>query len=193
MTTPQKSKPSKSTATIADAAAALGDNTKRDPMEPSNLGDAAPLVPPGAAPTLEEQMAAMQKQIAALLALQQGTLNAVAGVTAAQASLGPTDEQLQLVASAQPMPEAKVEPRIKIMLEDNDNVPPGGQFISVDGVAYLLQPNVEVAVPVSVLEVLDNATMSVPIVDLDKNVIGYRDRLRFPYRTIRERTATTED
>jgi hypothetical protein len=41
-----------------------------------------------------------------------------------------------------------------------------------------------VDVPFSVVDVLDHAVMSVPVVDEMQTVIGYRDRLRFPYRVI---------
>ena len=78
----------------------------------------------------------------------------------------------------------KAERKIRIMLEDNDEIPPGGQFIQVNGRSFLLQAGVEVDVPTCVCDVLDHAVMSVPILDSMKSVIGYRDRLRFPYRVI---------
>lgn len=81
-------------------------------------------------------------------------------------------------------PAAAAEERVKIMLEDNDQIPPGGQFLQVDGRSFMIQANVEVDVPRSVLDVLDHAVMSVPITDDMRTVIGYRDRLRFPYRVI---------
>ena len=79
------------------------------------------------------------------------------------------------------------QPRVRIILEDNEHIPPTGQFIGVNGVGYLLMPGVEASVPESVLEVLDNAIMSEARLDqFTKQVIGYRDRLRFPYRIVRE-------
>lgn len=79
------------------------------------------------------------------------------------------------------------QPRVRIILEENENIPPSGQFIGVNGVGYLITPGVEVSVPESVLEVLDNAIMSTPTLDpFTKQVMGYRDRLRFPYRIVRE-------
>lgn len=75
--------------------------------------------------------------------------------------------------------------RVRIVLEDNDQIPPGGQFVSANGVAYLLQPGHEIDVPLSVVDVLDHAIVSVPIVDTGNTVIGYRDRLRMPYRYVR--------
>jgi hypothetical protein len=86
-------------------------------------------------------------------------------------------------------PKTKAKPpaekRVRIMLEDSDQIGPGGQFISADGRAFLIQPGYEVEVPLSVLDVLDHAVQSVPITDASRTVVGYRDRLRFPYRVIR--------
>lgn len=77
--------------------------------------------------------------------------------------------------------------RIKIVLEDNDSTPPGGIFVGCNGVGYQIQPGVEVSVPEAVLHVLDCAIMSVPLVDNGRRVVGYKDRLRFPYRIITDR------
>ena len=81
----------------------------------------------------------------------------------------------------------KGEQRVRIMLEDNEHIPPCGQFIQVNDRSFLLQPGDEVEVPMCVLDVLDHAVMSVPVVDVSNSVIGYRDRLRFPYRVITSR------
>jgi hypothetical protein len=86
--------------------------------------------------------------------------------------------------AAKPTAKPAVEERVRIMLEDNDQVPPGGQFVSVNGVGYLLQAGVELNVPRGVLDVLDHAVMSVPITDEMKSVVAYKDRLRFPYRVL---------
>lgn len=86
------------------------------------------------------------------------------------------------------------QPRIKIILEENENIPPSGQYVGVNGVGYLITPGVEVSVPESVLEVLDNAVMSYPMQDpFTKQVIGYRDRLRFPYRIVRDNGKRVKD
>ena len=85
------------------------------------------------------------------------------------------------------------EPRIRIILEENDQIPPTGQFVGVNGVGYLIKPGVPVDVPESVLDVLDNAVMSAPVKDEDDRVVGYRDRLRFPYRIVREKKVRVEE
>jgi hypothetical protein len=97
-------------------------------------------------------------------------------------------------APVKPKVKAKpVEPRVKIMLEDNDQIPPGGQFVGVNGRTFLIQAGYEVDVPRSVLDVLDHAVMSVPITNAMRQVIGYRDRLRFPYRVITESRRSNGD
>lgn len=149
----------------------------------SNLDeDTPPLRPAGAAPTIDEQLAVLTKQVAALVALQGGVLQAVAG----RAPAAVTDEALHAAAEAVEMPQAPVnEKRVRIILEDNDQIPPGGQFAQVDGRPFLLQSGMEMDAPVSLLDVLDHAITSVPVTDENRNIIGYRDRLRFPYRVVR--------
>ena len=78
------------------------------------------------------------------------------------------------------------EERVRIMLEDNDQIGPAGQFIQVNGRSFQLQAGVEADVPRCVLDVLDHAVMGVPIKNASDQVIGFRERLRFPYRVITE-------
>lgn len=75
--------------------------------------------------------------------------------------------------------------RIRIVLDDNDEIPPTGHPVSVNGRLYILKPNEEMDVPVEVAHVLDLAVMSVPVYGSDQKVVGFRDRLRLPYRVIR--------
>lgn len=76
---------------------------------------------------------------------------------------------------------------VRILLEENDEIPPIGQFIGINGTGYLLLPGVEVDVPENIIEVLNNAIKSKPVIDPNnRRVIGYRDALRFPYRVIRQ-------
>ena len=132
-------------------------------------------------------------------------------------------------------PTVQKERLTRIILEDSDDIPPGGQFFSIMGEreapgakerAYALakklrteaelkgpptdsdiadalsmlekqgvstripynrswvaQAGVEFEAPDELLEILDNAVMSVPVLAPGtKQVIGYRDRKRFPYR-----------
>jgi hypothetical protein len=88
--------------------------------------------------------------------------------------------------------KSDTEERVRILLEDNDQVPPGGQFLAVNGRSFLIQANREVDVPRCVCDVLDHAVMSVPVKDEFDTVIGYRDRLRFPYRIITNQRRAAE-
>lgn len=84
-----------------------------------------------------------------------------------------------------PIAVGAVGPRVRIILEDNDQIPPTGQFFGADGVGYMLKPNMAADVPASIISILDSCVMSTPIVDPDTlQVTGYRDRLRFPYRVV---------
>lgn len=76
------------------------------------------------------------------------------------------------------------EKRVKIILEENDQIPPTGQFFGVQGRGYVLRPGEVAAVPLSIMNILNCAVMSVPVVDAGQRVVGYRDRLRFPYRVV---------
>lgn len=94
--------------------------------------------------------------------------------------------------TAQPAPQAprktKKGPKahyIKIELAENDEIPPSGLFLSVNDRAYLLQPGMEADVPPGVVDVLDNAVMATPRIDPQtKRVVGYKERLRYPYRRL---------
>lgn len=89
-----------------------------------------------------------------------------------------------LVADEDAPVEAVVEKRIKIILEENDNIPPTGQFFGVQGKGYILRPGEVADVPMSIIGILNTAVQSVPILDQGQRVTGYRDKLRFPYRVM---------
>ena len=79
------------------------------------------------------------------------------------------------------IPAAK---RVKIILEENDNIPPTGLFVGVNGRSFLVRAGEEVEVPVEVVEALNDAVESVPRTDASGNIVDYRNRLRFPYRLL---------
>jgi hypothetical protein len=82
-------------------------------------------------------------------------------------------------------PAVKPLARFKVILEEDPAIPPTGLFISANGRPYLLMAGVEAQVPQEVISVLNDAVISVPVVDPQtQRVNGYRSRLRFPYRRI---------
>ena len=73
----------------------------------------------------------------------------------------------------------------KIILEENEDIPPTGLFLSHNGRAFVIQTGVEVEVPEFLLDILDHAVMSSPQVDSKtQKVLGYRNRLRYGYRRV---------
>ncbi len=58
---------------------------------------------------------------------------------------------------------APEEQRVRIILEENDNIPPSGQFFGVQGKGYVLRPGEEADVPLSIIGILNTAVMSVPV------------------------------
>lgn len=99
----------------------------------------------------------------------------------------PAEEPAEAVATGavNPVEEMRRAKRVKIVLEENDAIPPGGQFFGVNGVGYQIQPGKPVDVPEFLLGVIDNAVASKPVFNDDGQVVGYREVPRFPYRVIR--------
>lgn len=75
--------------------------------------------------------------------------------------------------------------KVRIILEENPDIPPTGLFLGLNGTGYLIRPGEEVEIPRGVREILDHAVMSSPVIDPStQQVIGYRDRMRYPYRVV---------
>lgn len=76
---------------------------------------------------------------------------------------------------------------VKIIIEENEDIPPTGLYIAHNGRGYLLQAGRPIEAPPELVEILDHAVMSTPQLDpTTKQVIGYRDRLRYPYRRVQD-------
>lgn len=104
-----------------------------------------------------------------------------------------SDENDELGSNLQsnpPAPRTRRAPkgmpeRTWIILEDNDEIPPTGQYFGHNGVGYLLIPGEPAEVPFSIIEILDHAVVTIPVTDkTTKRVIGHRERMRFPYRRV---------
>lgn len=75
--------------------------------------------------------------------------------------------------------------RIKIILEEGDHIPPTGAPFSHNGDVIVIVPGEPVEIPEKFMNVINDCVMSSPIVDpSSKQVVGYRDRLRYPYRRL---------
>jgi len=103
-------------------------------------------------------------------------------------TLGIKMEPAVISEPPKPRPEANrvdTRPRVRIVLEENDAIPPTGQFFGFQGRGMLLKPGMEADVPPTIVDILNNAVESVPVVDpVTKQVTGFKNRLRFPYRII---------
>lgn len=96
----------------------------------------------------------------------------------------PVSRNARSSLSSAPAP-IKIPARVKIVLEEDQGIPPTGLYISANGKPYLLMAGVEAQVPPEVVSVLNDAVISVPTIDPQtQRVTGYRSRLRFPYRRI---------
>lgn len=82
---------------------------------------------------------------------------------------------------------------VRIILNEDAGIPPTGQFFGVNGKGYMLKPGEAANVPKAIIEILDNAVTSTPVVDQSSGrVIGHRDRMRFPYRVLPAEAAASE-
>lgn len=94
-------------------------------------------------------------------------------------NLGP-----EVLAPARVLPNV-ISDRVKIILEEDDNIPPTGLYVGVNGMGYMLRPGVELNIPRSVLEVLNNAVMSTPVIDpVSRRTVAYRSKRRYSYRMV---------
>jgi hypothetical protein len=75
--------------------------------------------------------------------------------------------------------------RVRIVLEENDAIPPTGLFVGDNGTGYMLVPGVPMDVPPGVLEILDNAMTAVPTIDPQTlEVVGYRPKKMYPFSRV---------
>ena len=76
---------------------------------------------------------------------------------------------------------------VRIKLAHSKDIPPSGLYLGHNGRGYLLKPGVEADVPEFLLDVLDNAVASKPVVDQGGRVKGYEEQPRFMYSIARDK------
>jgi hypothetical protein len=83
------------------------------------------------------------------------------------------------------------EGRVWIVLQESAHIPRGqGQFFGINGAGFLLKPGKKAYVPKGIVDILENAVEDIPDVDPDTlQVVGWRQRLRFPYSIVAAPTA----
>ncbi len=97
----------------------------------------------------------------------------------------PTPKRAPRAKAAAPAATVGMPETVSIILEENDDIPPTGLFIGHNGIGYLLRCNERISVPKHVLNVLDDAVMSMPRMDpQSQQVIGYNERRRYPYKVV---------
>lgn len=72
-----------------------------------------------------------------------------------------------------------------IMLNDNDEIPPSGQYFAVNGRYFILKPNVWYRVPGFLLAVINHAITDRPVQNDQLQLVGVRPQKRFPFETYR--------
>lgn len=76
----------------------------------------------------------------------------------------------------------------RIVLEDSPDIPPTGLFIGHNGNSYMIRTGIEVNCPQPLLDILDDAVTTVPIIDPhSQRIVGSRSKQRFPYRIIQDK------
>lgn len=78
-------------------------------------------------------------------------------------------------------PEDPMERLVCITLHDSKEIPPGGQFVGVNGKQFWIKPGIKVIVPRYVCAALDNAIIGVPDVNEKMQVVGVRNTPRLTY------------
>lgn len=146
--------------------------------------DALPADPTAAIASMAAQMAAMQARMDEMAAAGIRTVGHTDGDAAPRAPI-PLRYTGEMSEATRDALHARGFKTVKIVLEESEHIPPTGLFVGHNGKSYMIQPGVPVELPDFLVGVLNDAVTSSPIVNTEsKKVIGYRDRLKYPYRQV---------
>ena len=91
----------------------------------------------------------------------------------------------EIAARAEVRGEPNPNERVRIILDNGDQIPKNGLMIGHNGTMYLLKPGIPANVPRALLNVLNDAVQGFPVQDPDSlQVVEYQDRMRYPYRVL---------
>jgi hypothetical protein len=91
----------------------------------------------------------------------------------------------EIEARAEARGEAPQSDRVRIILDNGDQIPKNGLMIGHNGTMYLLKPGIPANVPRVLLNVLNDAVQGFPVQDPDSlQVVEYQERMRYPYRVL---------
>lgn len=125
------------------------------------------------------------EQIQQLLAMVPTGVEVTEGNTANPLAGMPREFRGQATKEQKRLAKAKGVEYITIILEDVPEIPPTGLYLGHNGDGYMIMPGEPVDVPDFLLEVLNHAVLSMPIIDSKtQKVLGYRDRMRYPYHRV---------
>lgn len=164
-------------------------------MAPQTLDDLKPVQPTG--PSEAEQIAQLKAQLAQAEADKLDALSKLQTRTVITDGEAPEVPLTKIPAGVPRKFDGVLDDKAKaeikrlgvemtdIILEENESIPPTGLFLGHNGRGYMIVPGDKVTVPNFLLEVLDNAVMSAPVMDSKtQKVLGYRNRMRYPYRRV---------
>lgn len=174
---------------IAAAAVAPEGSMQQQPPIDQVIPPAPPEAPAAPAGELDELKALVAKQsemIAQLLAAQATTVIATEPAPAADPYAAmPKAFSGQATQEQRDAAEAIGVKYVTIILEEGNDIPPTGLFLGHNFRSYMISPGEPVDVPDFLLGVLNDAIMSSPVVDSKtQKVLGYRSRMKYPYRRV---------
>lgn len=173
---------------VPEIAKALGSQDSEGVMEPQGEIPSAPIEQQGSpriSLTIEEISALVSAQVAEQVAkLQDAGITTVVAPKAEGRTRNPhVGRKFDRVLSTEERTKLSTK-MVDIQLEESDEIPPTGLFISHNGKPYMIKPGEPVTVPEFLVHILDDATMSAPVVNAQQKVVGYRPRMKYPYRRL---------